>query len=63
MAQKGELWIDVGARGVDFVPVDTVVMATNKTEALRKAKRTVTTSARARWNYDTVLCVAIKEAA
>lgn len=55
---KGELWIDMGAQGVDFVEVNTMVFACSRAEALRKARREATRRPRARWDHDTVKCVA-----
>lgn len=60
---KGELWVDMGTAGVDFIQVNTMVLGRSRVEALRKAKQEVTKRPRARWDYDTVECVAIQEAA
>lgn len=60
---KGELWVDMGAQGVDFVQVNTTIYACSRAEALRKAKRGATKRPRARWDYDTVECVAVCVAA
>jgi len=59
----GELWVDMGAKGVDFVQVNVTVYACSRAEALRKAKRRATTRPRARWDFDTVECVVVCVAA
>ena len=48
---RGELWVDTGV-GVDFVPVDQMVYADDRFDALREARRQAT-GGRGEWDPDT----------